>query len=245
MDSDDKKITQLTKVTSLSDSDLFVVAVDVGTAPKTRSIEKSKALPVSQNAWTPVFDTWTYASSSTITIPTDGTLTYHEGMKIRFKQGGSYKYYVVKTVAATLITVAVNSNYTVANSAITDISYSYADNPLDFPHHFTFVSTIGGFSTPPATITFSYSVSGGKMFFELSTSDGTGNADTFTLTTPFAARVLCTGASSLVRDNSTNLGPGYWQIAAAASSLVFYKPTLAAWTSAAGKGIYASGFFEI
>lgn len=44
MDSDDKKITQLTQVTSLSDSDLFVVAVDVGTAPKTRAIKKSDAI---------------------------------------------------------------------------------------------------------------------------------------------------------------------------------------------------------
>jgi len=44
MDSDDKKITQLTQVTSLNDSDLFVVAIDVGTAPKTRAIKKSDAL---------------------------------------------------------------------------------------------------------------------------------------------------------------------------------------------------------
>jgi len=41
MDSDDRKITQLTRVTSLSDSDLFIVAIDIGTAPKTRAIEKS------------------------------------------------------------------------------------------------------------------------------------------------------------------------------------------------------------
>ena len=44
MDSDDRKITQLTQVTSLSDSDLLVVAVDVGTAPKTRAIKKSDAV---------------------------------------------------------------------------------------------------------------------------------------------------------------------------------------------------------
>lgn len=44
MDSDDKKITELTQVTSLSDSDLFVVSIDVGTAPKTRAIKKSDAI---------------------------------------------------------------------------------------------------------------------------------------------------------------------------------------------------------
>jgi len=245
MDSDDKKITQLTKVTTLSDSDLFVVAVSVGTAPATKAIEKSKAFPVAPDGWTPVFDTWTYASASTITVPSNATTYLHKCVKIRFKQGGSYKYYIATTVAATLITIAVNSDYTVANAGITDIAYSYADNPLGFPHHFNFTSTIAGFSSNPATILLTYSVSGNKLFFNASTTDGTGNADTFTLTVPFAARKLCTGASSLTRDNSTNVGQGYWQIAAAASTLAFFKPTLAAWTSAAGKGIYASGFYEI
>lgn len=41
MDSDDKKITQLAQVTSLLDSDLLVVSIDVGTAPKTRAIKKT------------------------------------------------------------------------------------------------------------------------------------------------------------------------------------------------------------
>lgn len=45
MDSDDRKISQLPLVTSLSDSDLFVVVVDLGTAPKTRGIAKSNAIP--------------------------------------------------------------------------------------------------------------------------------------------------------------------------------------------------------
>lgn len=44
MDSDNKKITQLTQVTSLSDSDLFIISIDVGTAPKTRAIKKSDAI---------------------------------------------------------------------------------------------------------------------------------------------------------------------------------------------------------
>lgn len=48
MDSDDKKITQLARVTSLSDSDLFVVAVNIGTAPETKAIAKSNAAKISQ-----------------------------------------------------------------------------------------------------------------------------------------------------------------------------------------------------
>jgi len=243
----DEKITQLTAITTLTNDDLIPVVNDPAGTPVTNSITvgsvKTVLTPV--DGWIPVTDTWTYASASTITTPADGTTVYHKGIKIRFKQGGGYKYYIGKTIAATLLTVAINSDYTVANAAITDISYSYADNPLGFPHHFTFVSTVAGFSTAPTVISMSYSMSGGKLFFEASTNDGTGNADTFTLTVPFPARVLCTGVSSMVRDNAAYLGPGYWQIAAAASVLAFYKPTFGAWTSAAGKGVYASGFYEI
>ena len=43
-DSDNLSPTQLTRITSLNDSDLFIVAIDVGTAPKTRAIEKSNAI---------------------------------------------------------------------------------------------------------------------------------------------------------------------------------------------------------
>lgn len=44
MDSDDKKITQLPVVTSLSDSDLLVTVVNIGTAPQTKAIAKSNAI---------------------------------------------------------------------------------------------------------------------------------------------------------------------------------------------------------
>lgn len=44
MDSDDKKITQLPLVTSLSDSDLLVTVVNIGTAPQTKAIAKSNAI---------------------------------------------------------------------------------------------------------------------------------------------------------------------------------------------------------
>lgn len=48
MDSDDKKITQLTLATSLSDSDLLVTVVNIGTAPETKAIAKSNAAKLRQ-----------------------------------------------------------------------------------------------------------------------------------------------------------------------------------------------------
>jgi len=66
MDSDDKKITQLARVTSLSDSDLFVVAVNLGTAPETKAIEKSNAYPtIVAGRWTPTLTNTTNVAAST------------------------------------------------------------------------------------------------------------------------------------------------------------------------------------
>lgn len=103
--------------------------------------------------WQEISETWTYASASTITVPTDATTRYSKGMKIRFKQGGSYKYGVVRVVAATLLTIVVNTDYTVANSAITDIAISYADRPVGFPTSFNFTCNLTASTTNPTGIT--------------------------------------------------------------------------------------------
>lgn len=80
MDSDDKRPTQLTRVTSLGDSDLFIISIDIGTAPKTRAIQKSDALAgadiigqkrLSLTSNTPV--TTTDVTAATTIYWTDGT----------------------------------------------------------------------------------------------------------------------------------------------------------------------------
>lgn len=142
MDSDDKKITQLARVTSLSDSDLFVVVVNVGTAPVTKAIEKSNLYNPLKDGWIELSESWTYASASTINVPTDATTRFQKWMKIRFKQGGNYKYYIAHTIAATLLTVCVNTDYTVANSAITNIAISFIEEPYGFPAYFSTADTV-------------------------------------------------------------------------------------------------------
>lgn len=178
------------------------------------------------------------------TVPSDATLTYSVGEKIRFKQGGAYKYCYVKAVTSTQIVLAGQQNYVFSTSTITNIAHSFVESPYLFPQNFTFSAVLSGFSTTPVFV-FSYSLSGGKVFYQFSNNDGIGNADLLTASTPFSARTLCTGSSALVRDNGINLGTGYWQISASASFLQFYKPNLSAWTAGSGKGVYSSGFYEI
>ena len=103
--------------------------------------------------WKKITGSWAYASASTITVPSGAASIYGKGDRIRLKQGAGYKYYVIVTVADTLLTVAVNTDYTVANSAITDMYYSHEASPLNFPGFFNWTPTItfsGG--TAPNTV---------------------------------------------------------------------------------------------
>lgn len=96
------------------------------------------------NGWIEVNDTWAYASATTITVPTNATTRYNKGNKIRIKQGGSYKYFYIVSVAATVLTVTGGTDYTVANSAISNIAYSKVESPLDFPTSFNYTATVSG-----------------------------------------------------------------------------------------------------
>lgn len=86
------------------------------------------------DAWNEVSDTYTYASATTITVPTDATAKYAVGDWIRLKQsGGTYKYFKLTVVAATLLTINVNLGYTLANEAITAPAFSKVPQPLGAP----------------------------------------------------------------------------------------------------------------
>lgn len=87
--------------------------------------------------WIGVPHTWTYASANTINVPAGATSLYQKGWGVRWKQGGAYKYAYLTTVASALLTVNGGSDYTVANSAITDIAVT--PNPsraFGFPTEF-------------------------------------------------------------------------------------------------------------
>ena len=114
---------------------------------------------LSRADWTEVADAWAYASASTITVPTNATLTYQKWDRIRFKQGGSYKYFVITSLTATVLTMLVNTDFTVANSAITDIAYSRMAKPFGFPDSFAFAPATANLTQTSATITARVSVS--------------------------------------------------------------------------------------
>lgn len=144
------------------------------------------------DGWMLVLDTWTYASVTTITVPSGAALLYAVGDKIRLKQGAGYKYFYVIVVADTLLTVTGGSDYTVATpTAITDVYYSHATSPVGFPNIFSFTPVItagsGTFTTVVGSITFS--IVGKLVGMTISISITTnGTAATFVSSTlPFNA----------------------------------------------------------
>jgi hypothetical protein len=85
--------------------------------------------------WINPSDTWTYASATTINVPTGAASIYSVGDKIKLTQT-TVKYFYIVTVADTLLTVTGGTDYTVANAAISANYYSHATSPVGFPAQF-------------------------------------------------------------------------------------------------------------
>jgi hypothetical protein len=164
------------QVTSLNNTDLLLAATDPAGTPDDAVIQWSDIKALLYNGgWIEVSDTWSYATSSTIVVPSDATLYYKKGWGVRFKQGGAYKYMYMTTVAATLLTLTGGIDYSVANSTITDVAV--APNPataIGFPTYFNHTTTLFGSAGSAGTysenvfLEGAFSISGGRVFFESS-----------------------------------------------------------------------------
>jgi hypothetical protein len=130
-----KRVTQLTELTTPAVDD-YLVIVDTS-AGTTKKITYQNLVNIPELGWTSAGETWVYASASTVTIAgVDVTEKYPVGTKIRLKQGGGYKYFRVTASSFstnTTLTFATDATYSVANSAITDNYFSYAEIATGFP----------------------------------------------------------------------------------------------------------------
>lgn len=89
-----------------------------------------------KDGWQSVSDSWTYASADaptfTITVPSGAASLYGVGDRIKLTQT-TVKYFIVTAVADTVLTVYGGTDYTLANAAISAISYSHMKAPIGFP----------------------------------------------------------------------------------------------------------------
>ena len=135
--------------------------------------------------WNLANETWTYASATTFTVPTDLTAKYQKGTKIKLTQTTAKYFYVVASAYGdpnTTVTVTGGTDYSLADAAIASPFFSYAENPQGFPGKFTYTPTWTGGSP---------SIGNGSL--------------TGTLT---LAGVICTATVRLISGTTTDFGTG-------------------------------------
>lgn len=194
------------------------------------------------DGWIEVSDSWSYASATTVTVPTDAATKYSVGDKIKF-DNSSTKYFYIVAIAATTLTLSGGTDYTVANSAISAIYYSKAETPLNFPASFNYSPTITGFSANPTNTVYDFFIRGSWLTVSIRQSTGgTSNAATFTITAPVVAATVTNGqwqvAIPFVDDNSATLTtPGRAYISTASSTITLGKTSAAdnTWTTSGTK----------
>lgn len=136
------------------------------------------------DGWIPAEETWTYASATTITVPSGAASKYQKGDKIKITNNSATKYFYVVGVADTVLTVTGGTDYTVHDSAITNPYFSKIENPQGFPHWFMYTPSFTGFSSNPQVVA-KFCLRGTVCFVTMRMgTPGTSNATGFTVTVP-------------------------------------------------------------
>lgn len=154
------------------------------------------------DGWITPDETWTYASASTFTVAGDRTTKYTKGTRLKWTQT-TVKYGVVASSSYsapnTTVTIAVNTDHTIANEVITANYYSYAANPQGYPGWFNYTPTLTNLSG--GTQIFAYfSIIGLDVFFEFKYAlAGAGVDGSVSISVPVAMSV------STVNDNINNV----------------------------------------
>lgn len=174
-------------------------------------VNSEKALP---DGWIPVSSTWTYASATTITVPSGAASIYSVGDKFRLTANGVVLQGYIVTVADTLLTVVGNA---LTNHTFSAISYSKAATPLGFPGYFVYTPAWTASTTNPTlsngTIYGGFNVNGTlctiwvRLVIGVSTNTGSGNwafslpitASTASLMYMGVAHCRDTGVKSYIR----------------------------------------------
>lgn len=104
-----------------------------------RDARTQSTATASSLGWVPVTDSWTYSSydstnkTGVITVPSDATLTYSVGMRVKFANNATTQYGIITKVASTALTVYFGTDYSLTNSTISSVYYSYQKAPFGFP----------------------------------------------------------------------------------------------------------------
>lgn len=134
----DIKLSLLPLVTSASGGD-YVIANVAGVDVIITKANLLSGVP-DNTGWISAIGTWTYSSwdatnkLGVITVPSDATLTYSAGMRVRISQTtGGTKYGIIVKITASALTVYFGTSYTFTNETVSSPSYSIVKTPFGFP----------------------------------------------------------------------------------------------------------------
>lgn len=134
-------------------SNLIATATDLGGASPSDLIAPSQKaaktyIDAKSAEWDERSETWTRTDNHTFTLTGDQTATYRKGRKVRYKDGGSYEYGVIKSATydggtdKTTVTLIANNDYAMAAGAISDTALSDMTNPPGFPDYFNYTPVL-------------------------------------------------------------------------------------------------------
>ena len=194
--------------------------------------------------WINTGETWTYASANSFTISgVDETSIYTPGTRIKATNNSTTFYGTVASSSFstnTTVTLIANSDYSLANSAITKTYYSFAANPAGYPGWFNYTPTWSGFSSNPTSVVSRFNVVNRLVTVEISSGGGgTSNSTSFSLTLPVAAaqHINVAGLVDSYDNGSHVADPGVAVTNSGSTTLNLYTSTSqAGWTASGQKG---------
>lgn len=189
----------------------------------------------SSDGWTETGEILTYASASTFTVPGDQTAKYTKGTRLKFNQT-SVKYAVVIASSFstnTTVTIAVNTDYTIANSAITAPFYSYQLSPQGYPGWFNYAPTFGGFT--PTGGTKKFKIDGNTLSFTIyGMTQVVSTSTTSTITVPVAPATAQEYGGPVVVNNSSAYALGHISFNTTTTQSIYAGVLQVAWSGSSG-----------
>lgn len=162
-----------TKFAEVSVANNAVSIVNANITDKRLFMKFNSSLNISQSdGWYISPDTWVYGSANTFTIAgIDRTGVFTKGTRVRFTNNSITYYGTVSSSVFstnTTVTLFANNDFSIANSAITNPSYSYNENPQGYPGRFSYTPTYSASTgTYSAIDTAYFSVDGRKCLVNI------------------------------------------------------------------------------